>query len=927
MEIITFKRVRLVLAVSVVASLTACMGDDSMPLDASGANGSSDGELRVVPDSELNQDSNNVSSFMSGISKVTAAVTGQGSVVSTSGYLSCPTTRCGVYYYKANAILRLTANPKPGHQFVGWKGACNSAELVCPINVLNNANVEAIFKPINTSSGSLTAKLVLMNTVTGQPISAFDPLLDGATIDLNSLPEGALTIAATETAGQVQSMRFGLNQNQNYRTENVVPYALESDAGIEKLNPWRLGLGQHTISVTPFSSDNAGGTQGEKNTVSINVVRSSIKANTSSITINNRLGAGESSVKRLTLSNSGNIAGTFKITNVPNWVRVSPRSGDVASNGSANVSIKTVACTSTGQAAANLSLDVGTAKKETIRLVLNCGDAVTVTPNPTPSPTPNPTPSPVPNPQPETPPSTGSATFDYSLDRVYFNQAVPSLDTRLALKDQIPVVVNREGIIRAFVTANNTQAPVPQVALYWKDANGQSGKVDLTGPGSMRTTLNEATYNHTFNAKLPASFFKAGREYYVAIDSNNTIAETNEQNNRYPTNNAYASLKSVTPPVHRVTFVPVSLNGNAPNLTRDVVDRLYSATKNMHPIGESDVQVRSQVYAYNNAASGSGWSDLLRQMANLARADGSNRYYHAIVSGRVNNSSTAGIGYVPGKFAVSMMFPDTIAHEFGHNFSLSHVPCGVSGDPYYPHAGGNTNVYGYDILNNQLKAPTRKDFMSYCNNVWVSDYSFEKALNFRGDARTARYERFDPNQVPTVQPTLVVNGFVGNEEFIVEHMNQATVMSKQNVAGEFIMRGYDAMGRELFKQPFDVQTLSHSDDRTFSVAIPNTGYENLVSKLTVTTATSSDVLFEKTRSNIAQSVDLTSAAKAVRVGDNVKVTWDTLVFDQATIVDASTGNVLAFDSTGEVLVSTQANSLDLTLTSEFDSSSINLEID
>jgi len=489
------------------------------------------------------------------------------------------------------------------------------------------------------------------------------------------------------------------------------------------------------------------------------------------------------------------------------------------------------------------------------------------------------------------------------------------------------MIVNREGIIRAFVTANNTQAPVPKVALYWKDANGQTGKVDLTGPTAMRTALNEATYNHTFNAKLPASFFKAGREYYVAIDNGNAIAETNEQNNRYPSSGTYTSLKSVTPPAHQVTFVPVSLNGDMPNLTRDVVDRLYSATKNMHPIGESDVQVRSQVYAYNNTAPGSGWSDLLRQMSNLARADGSNRYYHAIVSGRVDSSRTAGIGYVPGKYAVSMMLPETIAHEFGHNFSLSHVPCGVSGDPYYPHAGGNTNVYGYDILNNQLKAPTRKDFMSYCNNVWVSDYSFNKALNYRGNTNVARFERFDPNQIPAIQPTLVVNGFVGNEEFIVEYMNQATVMSKQNATGEFVMRGYDIMGRELFKQPFDVQTLSHSTDKTFSVAIPNTGYENLVSKLTVTTASSNDVLFEKIRSNIAQSIDLANAAKAVRIGDNVKVTWDTLVFEQATIVDASTGNVLSFDSTGEVLVSTDSNSLDLTLTSEFDSSKINVEID
>lgn len=68
----------------------------------------------------------------------------------------------------------------------------------------------------------------------------------------------------------------------------------------------------------------------------------------------------------------------------------------------------------------------------------------------------------------------------------------------------------------------------------------------------------------------------------------------------------------------------------------------------------------------------------------------------------------------------------TTLHELGHTQGRAHVPCGdVSGaDPAYPYADGQVGVWGFDARTGDFLPPTRHDFMSYCGDEWVSDYSY-----------------------------------------------------------------------------------------------------------------------------------------------------------------------------------------------------------
>lgn len=94
-------------------------------------------------------------------------------------------------------------------------------------------------------------------------------LTSGATIDLAKLPS-QITLVAQGTGG---SVRFGVDGNSSYATENVKPWAIRGDDNGD-LNAWSVATGTRTVKVTPYTKSNAGGTAGATKTYTLNVIRS-----------------------------------------------------------------------------------------------------------------------------------------------------------------------------------------------------------------------------------------------------------------------------------------------------------------------------------------------------------------------------------------------------------------------------------------------------------------------------------------------------------------------------------------------------------------------------------------------------------------------------------------------------------------------------
>ncbi|MEO6434267.1 MAG: hypothetical protein ABIP55_00695, partial [Tepidisphaeraceae bacterium] len=123
-------------------------------------------------------------------------------------------------------------------------------------------------------AGETVTQFTLINADTDQPIGA---LVDGATVNFQTIGTNRLNVVA-QTAGTTESVRFALDANSNFRTENSAPFTLAGDSAGD-YNPWTPSLGAHTLRGTPFTADNAGGVAGTALQVNFTVVNQGVPSN------------------------------------------------------------------------------------------------------------------------------------------------------------------------------------------------------------------------------------------------------------------------------------------------------------------------------------------------------------------------------------------------------------------------------------------------------------------------------------------------------------------------------------------------------------------------------------------------------------------------------------------------------------------------
>jgi hypothetical protein len=135
---------------------------------------------------------------------------------------------------------------------------------------LSAAQVQTQSIVVNPTVTSLT----LINADTDRPVAGFDPIAPTATLDLSKLPP-RLNVRAN-TAGKVGSVRFGLDNQSNFRVEGTGPYALCSDTGgnYAACAPNVFAPGTRQLSATSYASGNGSGAAGPAVRVTLNIVKS-----------------------------------------------------------------------------------------------------------------------------------------------------------------------------------------------------------------------------------------------------------------------------------------------------------------------------------------------------------------------------------------------------------------------------------------------------------------------------------------------------------------------------------------------------------------------------------------------------------------------------------------------------------------------------
>jgi hypothetical protein len=504
------------------------------------------------------------------------------------------------------------------------------------------------------------------------------------------------------------------------------------------------------------------------------------------------------------------------------------------------------------------------------------------------------------------------SALDLFIDGMYVVQSVQSYG------DTVPLVAGRDAVVRVFARASAANAVAPAVRLRLYQGAGDTPAQTWTVPaarGFVPTAIREDSLAWSWNQLVPGALLQPGARLLADVDPAGAIAESDEANNSFPVGGVAKPLdvRAVNP--FTIRFVPVRTAGDnrTGNVTSANRAQFLATFAKLFPVAAINADVRTAAYTTTTADTlqpnnGNGaWGTVLSEVNALRAADGFTGYYYGVVKAAYS-SGTAGVGYVPGRTAIGWdRLPSgdgVAAHELGHNLSLSHAPCGGAGgaDPRYPYSGGVTGVFGLDVASMALKLPSLTDLMGYCNNSWISDYHYLKALNYR---------QASPGAIvmgARAEPALLVWGRVVDGVVTLEPAFEVIAPARlPSGGGAFALEALDGAGRALYAASFDGEVVADQerDERHFAFAVPLSRLRGGLARLQV-------------RGGLAVAVRAGRPARAAaavalrQAGGRVRLRWDADAYPMALVREAATGQILSFARGGDVALASDAAGLDIT---------------
>ena len=417
-----------------------------------------------------------------------------------------------------------------------------------------------------------------------------------------------------------------------------------------------------------------------------------------------------------------------------------------------------------------------------------------------------------------------------NLPAAYLVQAVQSLGY------PAPVVVGKEALLRVFVTANyrvtTETLPPAKATFYVNDSETYSVKIDGTS-GTIPTEIDEGSLAKSLNVTIPASVIEEGLSVVIDIDPNSTIDAEILAAKRIP-KSGELDLGVEGVPDFQLTVIPFLYTEDPDSSVLDHVDEMESEeeehellhyTYDLLPIEEMSVDDHDPVEIDTE-----NLYDVLSRTRAIRAAESGSGYWMGLME--KERRGAVGVAWVGGTTSASVPDAWVMAHELGHNLSLSHAPCGdpANVDPDYPYDDGSIGAWGYDHRGDSLiDKDLAKDLMTYCDPEWVSDYHFEKAVEHR-----TRPDTTDGQENGRRGPSLLVWGSRSASGEL--SMDPALLVEGRSllpeVPGDYTLTGLDDTQRELFSVSFDMEEPADAEEGTgmFVFLLPvQPGWEELAS--------------------------------------------------------------------------------------------------
>ncbi len=257
----------------------------------------------------------------------------------------------------------------------------------------------------------------------------------------------------------------------------------------------------------------------------------------------------------------------------------------------------------------------------------------------------------------------------------------------------------------------------------------------------------ENSFASTFNFDVKGEDFTAETRYAVEIvECDGTPAGTAGKA-RFPAMDNQL-LETRKTGVVKLRFIPLNANGRTAATDTARLDGYKNYLALMYPASSVEYTLGPALTVSQSvSAQGDGWGEALDQLSALHEKDNApaDLYYYGLfqptdnIGQYCNGGCVAGIGFVTntqsfsrhqrvslGLSYANVASAQTFAHEVGHNHGRPHSPCGGAAQPdgNYPYDGAKIGWWGFEAPEKLHNPSTATDIMGYCNNQWISDYTY-----------------------------------------------------------------------------------------------------------------------------------------------------------------------------------------------------------
>jgi hypothetical protein len=505
--------------------------------------------------------------------------------------------------------------------------------------------------------------------------------------------------------------------------------------------------------------------------------------------------------------------------------------------------------------------------------------------------------------------ATTGPSVNLNIEGLYLTQSTQTLSGSVTL------IQDRAAYLRVFAKADRGTSAKPTVRVRFFRNGSVISTLTLTHSAfPTPTAISEATLNSSWNGQVDASLIQPGVSILADVDPGNTVVESNEGDNSFPASGTPQALNVDAASVAKIHFVPIQQGTAAPGNVGNK-DALLETARRIYPLHSIDSDV-GPVYTTTivlDPSGGATWNQLLTDLDGVRIAEGSDRTYYGLAK-LAYQGGVVGLGFVGAPTAIGTDNPAdatrVVAHELGHTWNQLHTPCGgpPGVDPAYPYGNG-IGVFGFDVAATTLKPRSTPDIMGYCGNPWISDYTYNRVLNFRkGSAAAAQAA------AAAKEPTVLIWGRIVNGQPVLEPAFQiVTRPSLPAKSGPYSVEGVATDGASLFRLSFDATEVADdpSGSRHFAFAVPldqaraaRLGSLRLTGPAGAVSAASLQVA---ARRQPAAPDSIVARREAGRVA----LEWNAQAHPMIMVRDPDTGEVLSFARGGKVRVVTSKARLDL----------------